>query len=147
MSPAKYLNSPETPLFHKGDNLYNLATARLAAHNGSALVVVEGYVDVIAMVDAGFAGQRRAARHRADRKPARAVVEDGGRADPVLRRRQGRAEGGLARRRSGAAASQARQEPALCAAARGAGPRRSRALGRARRDRGGDLARRAGLPT
>jgi DNA primase len=52
---AKYLNSPETPLFHKGDNLYNLAPARLAAHNGAALVVVEGYVDVIAMVGAGFA--------------------------------------------------------------------------------------------
>jgi DNA primase len=52
---AKYLNSPETPLFHKGDNLYNLAPARLAAHNGSPLVVVEGYIDVIAMVGAGFA--------------------------------------------------------------------------------------------
>jgi DNA primase len=52
--PAKYLNSPETPLFHKGDNLYNLAPARLAAHNGAPLVVVEGYVDVIAMVGAGF---------------------------------------------------------------------------------------------
>jgi DNA primase len=51
---AKYLNSPETPLFHKGNNLYNLAAARLAAHNGSALVVVEGYIDVIAMVAAGF---------------------------------------------------------------------------------------------
>jgi DNA primase len=51
---AKYLNSPETPLFHKGDNLYNLAPARLATHNGSPLVVVEGYVDVIAMVGAGF---------------------------------------------------------------------------------------------
>jgi DNA primase len=52
---AKYLNSPETPLFHKGDNLYNLAAARLATHNGAPLVVVEGYVDVIAMVGAGFA--------------------------------------------------------------------------------------------
>src|SRR5258705_12212133 len=52
---AKYLNSPETPLFHKGDNLYKLASARLATHNGSALVVVEGYIDVIAMVGAGFA--------------------------------------------------------------------------------------------
>jgi DNA primase len=50
----KYLNSPETTLFHKGDNLYNLAAARLAAHNGSPLVVVEGYIDVIAMVGAGF---------------------------------------------------------------------------------------------
>jgi DNA primase len=54
--PAKYLNSPETPLFHKGDNLYNLAPARLATHNGAPLVVVEGYVDVIAMVGVGFAG-------------------------------------------------------------------------------------------
>jgi DNA primase len=54
--PAKYLNSPETPLFHKGDNLYNLATARQAAHDGSALIVVEGYVDVIAMVTSGFPG-------------------------------------------------------------------------------------------
>lgn len=54
--PAKYMNSPETPLFHKGDNLYNLATARAATHNGAPLVVVEGYVDVIAMVGTGFAG-------------------------------------------------------------------------------------------
>jgi DNA primase len=50
----KYLNSPETPLFHKGDNLYNHAPARQAAHNGAQLVVVEGYVDVIAMVATGF---------------------------------------------------------------------------------------------
>jgi DNA primase len=54
--PAKYLNSPETPLFHKGDNLYNHATARKATHDGAALIVVEGYIDVIAMVTAGFAG-------------------------------------------------------------------------------------------
>jgi DNA primase len=53
---AKYLNSPETPLFHKGDNLYNFAPARQAAHNGSPLIVVEGYVDVIALVTAGFHG-------------------------------------------------------------------------------------------
>jgi DNA primase len=53
---AKYLNSPETPLFHKGDNLYNFVPARQAAHNGSPLIVVEGYVDVIALVTAGFHG-------------------------------------------------------------------------------------------
>src|SRR3954470_8421372 len=53
-APAKYLNSPETPLFHKGDNLYNLSSARQAAHDGAPLVVVEGYIDVIAMVGAGF---------------------------------------------------------------------------------------------
>src|SRR6185312_4495621 len=53
--PAKYLNSPETPLFHKGGTLYNIAAARQAAHDGATVVVVEGYVDVIAMVGAGFA--------------------------------------------------------------------------------------------
>jgi DNA primase len=52
--PAKYFNSPETPLFHKGANLYNGAAARLAAHQGAQLIAVEGYVDVIAMVTAGF---------------------------------------------------------------------------------------------
>jgi DNA primase len=52
--PAKYLNSPETPLFHKGSNLYNGARARQATHDGKPLIVVEGYVDVIAMVGAGY---------------------------------------------------------------------------------------------
>ena len=51
---AKYLNSPETSLFHKGGTLYNIATARQAAHDGATLIAVEGYVDVIAMVGAGF---------------------------------------------------------------------------------------------
>ena len=54
--PAKYLNSPETPLFHKGSLLYNGFGARAAAHTGARVIVVEGYVDVIAMVEAGFTG-------------------------------------------------------------------------------------------
>ena len=53
--PAKYLNSPETELFHKGALLYNGANARHAARDEGAVVVVEGYVDVIRMVAAGFA--------------------------------------------------------------------------------------------
>ncbi len=51
---AKYLNSPETPLFHKGATLYNIGAARAAAHAGAPVIAVEGYVDVIAMVTAGF---------------------------------------------------------------------------------------------
>jgi DNA primase len=51
---AKYLNSPETPLFHKGATLYNIAAARKAAHDGAQVIAVEGYVDVIAMVTAGY---------------------------------------------------------------------------------------------
>ncbi len=53
--PAKYLNSPETELFHKGLLLYNGATARHAVHDAGTVVAVEGYVDVIRMVSAGFA--------------------------------------------------------------------------------------------
>lgn len=51
---AKYLNSPETPLFHKGRTLYNLALAREAARSAGTVVVVEGYMDVIALAQAGF---------------------------------------------------------------------------------------------
>jgi DNA primase len=51
---AKYLNSPETPLFHKGATLYNLHNARKAAHEAGTVIAVEGYVDVIAMTVAGF---------------------------------------------------------------------------------------------
>src|SRR6185312_11871416 len=54
--PAKYLNSPETTLFHKGSNLYNGAAARKATHDGAKLIVVEGYVDVVMMATAGFGG-------------------------------------------------------------------------------------------
>ena len=50
----KYLNSPETPLFHKGATLYNIANARTAAHKGAQVIAVEGYVDVIALASAGF---------------------------------------------------------------------------------------------
>ena len=53
--PAKYLNSPETPVFHKGHLLYNAHRARPAAHDTEALIVVEGYMDVIALAQAGFA--------------------------------------------------------------------------------------------
>jgi DNA primase len=51
---AKYLNSPETPLFHKGSLLFNHHNARKGAHDTGQVIVVEGYVDVIAMTLAGF---------------------------------------------------------------------------------------------
>ena len=54
--PAKYLNSPETELFSKRRTLYNGQTARQAARDGSTVIVVEGYLDVIAAVSAGFEG-------------------------------------------------------------------------------------------
>lgn len=53
----KYLNSPDTPLFEKGRVLYGWAQARAAAGGGRGpVVVVEGYMDVIALQRAGFVG-------------------------------------------------------------------------------------------
>lgn len=52
----KYLNSPETPLFKKSTVLFNHQTARAAAAKGQSVIVAEGYVDVIALVLAGFEG-------------------------------------------------------------------------------------------
>jgi len=52
---AKYLNSPETELFHKGSLLFNHHRARKASHDKGQIVAVEGYVDVIAMTQVGFA--------------------------------------------------------------------------------------------
>jgi DNA primase len=50
----KYLNSPDTPLFHKGRLLYGLAQARNAAAAARTVVAVEGYMDVIALHQAGI---------------------------------------------------------------------------------------------
>lgn len=54
-APAKYLNSPETPLFHKGHILFHAAGARGPAHDRSRVIAVEGYMDVVALASAGFA--------------------------------------------------------------------------------------------
>ena len=50
----KYLNSPETSLFHKGRLLYGAHLARKAAHDHKEVIVAEGYMDVIALAEAGF---------------------------------------------------------------------------------------------
>ena len=139
---AKYLNSPETPLFHKGSNLYNGAAARQAVHDGAPLIAVEGYVDVIAMVTAGFPAtvaplgtalteEQLALLWKMADEPILCFDGDG-----AGRRAAFRA------RRSGAAEAAPRQEPAVRAAAGRPGPRRSGALGRQRGGAGG-AARRA----
>ncbi|MEJ2141266.1 MAG: DNA primase [Gammaproteobacteria bacterium] len=51
---AKYLNSPETPLFHKGRELYGLYEARQALRDIPRLMVVEGYMDVISLAQFGI---------------------------------------------------------------------------------------------
>lgn len=53
-APAKYLNSPETELFHKGANLYNFHRARQPAYDSKQVLVAEGYMDVIGLARVGF---------------------------------------------------------------------------------------------
>jgi DNA primase len=52
----KYINTGETPLFSKGRLLYHFGPAREAAARGAPLIVAEGYMDVIALAEAGFMG-------------------------------------------------------------------------------------------
>ena len=51
---AKYLNTPETEIFHKGELLYNLPRAKASARERRELVLAEGYMDVIALAQAGI---------------------------------------------------------------------------------------------
>lgn len=51
---AKYLNSPDTPLFDKGRILYNLHRAAPSSRQTGRIIVVEGYMDVVALAQAGF---------------------------------------------------------------------------------------------
>ena len=110
--------------------LYNGAAARQAAHRGAPVIAVEGYVDVIAMVTAGYAATVAPLGTALTDGSARAPVEDGGRADPVLRRRRRRPPRRLSRDRPRAAAHQAGQEPAVRDAARRPRSRRPRPLRR-----------------
>jgi DNA primase len=49
----KYLNSPETPIFEKGRELYGLSQARRAIHDADTVIVVEGYMDVVGLAQLG----------------------------------------------------------------------------------------------
>lgn len=54
--PPKYINSSDTPLFHKGRMLFGESHARQAAADGQPVIVVEGYLDVMACFGAGYRG-------------------------------------------------------------------------------------------
>jgi DNA primase len=97
----KYLNSPETRLFDKGSTVFNFARARKAAFDSGELVVVEGYMDVIALNQAGFTNA--VAWHRLHRAPDGVAVATCARADHLFRRRQGGRSGCRARDRPHAA--------------------------------------------
>ncbi len=82
----KYVNGPETALFSKRRTLFALDQAREGVRSGAALVVVEGYMDVIALRAGRIRWRRRAARHGADRRAAGGAVAPVALSDAVLRR-------------------------------------------------------------
>ena len=129
----KYINTGETTLFSKGQLLYNFATARAAAIKAQTIIVAEGYMDVIALVRAGFdyavaplgTALTEDQLHLLWRTaPEPILAFDGDEAGSARR---------ASRRASGAAASEARLFAALCVPARRRGSGHAhRATGRGR---------------
>ena len=83
----KYLNSPETPLFHKGRELYGLYEARQARTDFKRLVIVEGYMDVVRLHQAGIHLCRRHLRHGHHPGASQQNLQDDKRGRVLLRRR------------------------------------------------------------
>jgi DNA primase len=79
----KYLNSPETPVFHKGRELYGLYEARKANRKLDNLIVVEGYMDVVALACHGINNH---ARHRNHTRTSAATLPNDERNHILLRR-------------------------------------------------------------
>ena len=139
--PAKYLNSPDTPLFNKGRLLYNYHLARNPAHERGTVVAVEGYVDVISLSVAGFPNavaplgtalteEQLALLWRMADEPI--LCFDGDKAGPP---------GGLPSARHRPSEPRAGQVSPLRASAGGAGPGRPRARGRGGGRRAGAFRR------
>ena len=126
----KYLNSPETALFHKGAILYNHHLARKAAHEGAQLLVAEGYVDVIALTSAGF--EAAVAPLGTALTSAQCELLWTMSEEPILCFDGDRAGRKAAYRAIDMAVAFDRARPfvRLCAFARRQGPRRSRPVGR-----------------
>ena len=115
----KYLNSPETALFHKGRELYGLYEARQALRKVERLLVVEGYVDVVRARAGGHPLRRRDARHGDDTRAPESPVPRDERARLLLRRRQRGTQRRLASARERARARSRRPPAAIPVPARG----------------------------
>ncbi len=144
----KYLNSPETALFHKGRELYGLYEVRQDRAPLTRLMVVEGYMDVVRLHQAGVGVCRGHARHLHHARAPEARVPAGARDHLLLRRRQGRPRRRVARAGQRAARDRSRPRAEIPVPARRRGSGLAGGQGRQGRVRGA-LRRRAaavGIP-
>ena len=81
----KYLNSPESSIFHKGRELYGLYGARKALRRLDRILVVEGYMDVVALAQFGYQLCRRHPGHLHHARPPGAPLPHGARSGVLLR--------------------------------------------------------------
>ena len=137
----KYLNSPETPLFEKGRELYGLWQARRAIRDANLVIVVEGYMDVVALAQHGVENAVATLGTATTPDPRREAPAAGRQRRLLLRRRQRRAQGGLEGARGVAARAGRRQVGRLPVPARRGRPRHLRAPPAARRRSSAALAR------
>ena len=108
-APAKYLNSPETPALPQGRTSCSMPPMPAVPPSTKAqVIVVEGYMDVIALSEAGFPQTVAPLGTALTERPDPAAVAHGARAGAVLRRRRGRPPRRLPRGRDRAAAPEAR---------------------------------------
>ena len=128
----KYLNSPETELFHKGRELYGLYEARQASRTLTRLLVVEGYMDVVRLHQAGITYAVATLGTATTPEHLSRSVPHLQRADFLLRRRSGRSRGSVASAREFAESDSRRPTDPLSVPARRP---RSRFAGRRRRSR------------
>ncbi len=118
----KYLNSPETPVFRKGHLLYNLNRARPKAQQAGTIIIVEGYMDVIALDQAGLGHAVAPLGTALDRGPTQAPLAGRARAGALLRRRRGRGAGRASCHGAGITDARARRLAPLRLPALGRGP-------------------------
>jgi DNA primase len=138
----KYLNSPETPLFHKGRELYGLYEARQARNDFKRLMIVEGYMDVVRLHQAGITYAVATLGHRHHPGAPEQDLQADQRSGVLLRRRSRRPSGGVARARERAAAGARRTRAQVHVPARRAmTPTRWWRGGARRRSRGGSRTR------
>ena len=129
----KYLNSPETPLFEKGQELYGLYQARKAIREAGRVLVVEGYMDVVALAQHGIEYAVATLGTATTPVPCAETAAPERQRGVLFRRRHGRAQSGLARAGKQSGAGGGWQKPELPVPAPGRGSRFATCAARARR--------------